>query len=177
MNLRTLRTSNTSPGIGPGFELMQVSRDVSIQIIQASPPRYQLSRADQDRQHAIFELLRHVGEHFVSGAGDQHIVLDPHTAPSRHINARLDGDNHSRPQLGFLADGQPRRFVNLQTRAVPQAMTKCLAEASSSDDLSRDAVDLLASHTGLESPRSPRAALLTQLHISSVVWAKFYRSR
>ena len=42
------------------------------------------------------ELFRDVGQYFVTGARDQHVVFDPHTAPIREIDAGLDRHNHSR---------------------------------------------------------------------------------
>ncbi len=81
-------------------------------------------------------------------AGDQHVVLNSHSAPPRHINAWLDGNDHSRPQLGFLPDGQAGRFVNLQSGAVPQTVAKRFAEARSRDDLSRDVINLFARSAG-----------------------------
>src|SRR5439155_658217 len=50
-----------------------------------------LNRLERLRsQHAIIELLWHIGEHFVTRASDQDVVLDSHAAPTGHINAWLD---------------------------------------------------------------------------------------
>src|SRR5205085_557565 len=51
-----------------------------------------LSLAD----NALHQLLRHSRQHVASILGHQHVVFDPHAAPARKINARLDGNHHAR---------------------------------------------------------------------------------
>src|SRR6476661_1985106 len=91
MSSRTFFTSNTLPGVDPDFVLMQ-------NFLRAIHP----SRRSRCQQ-AIVDLLRNVGENFVTRAGDQHVVLDSHTAPTGHVYSRFHGDDHPGPELGFLA--------------------------------------------------------------------------
>src|SRR5260370_42167830 len=63
---------------------------------------------------ASFEGLIQRREHLAPGVRDEHIILDAHAPFARQIDARLDGDDHARPQFfisGVFVHG--RKLVDL----------------------------------------------------------------
>src|SRR5207253_2523691 len=77
-----------------------------------------------------FQRLIQRGEHLAARMGNQDIILDSHAAFTGEINSRLDGDDHSRPQL-FLAAGlsHDRQLVNFAPNAMAEPMAELLAKA------------------------------------------------
>src|SRR5262245_51041214 len=78
-----------------------------------APPKIAMRRRHSRRQRAVPQLLRHVGEDFMSGTGDQDVVLNPYASPSGKIHPRLHRHDHARLELRLLALSKPRRLVNL----------------------------------------------------------------
>src|SRR5579859_6521590 len=74
-------------------------------------------------------------------------VFDPHAAPARQIDARLDGENHAWSQLVVATRRrQPGRFMDLEPDAMPEAVQERRAVARLVDDLTRQRITLAASH-------------------------------
>ena len=86
----------------------------------------------------VCEARWDVCQHFDPVRRHQHVVFDPHAAPSREIGARLDGEDHSRLDrfiwrrrrvAGRLSSrSNPRRFVNLHAQAVARAVPERLGQ-------------------------------------------------
>ncbi len=76
----------------------------------------------------------------------------------------------------LLTLAQPRRFVNIQTDAVTQAVPEIAAEARVFDHCRGRRYRRRGTTRRAEWPRWPGPALLTQLHTPVRVWAGFYRS-
>src|SRR5687768_11577757 len=70
---------------------------------------------------AALETAVEARQHLAPGVGDQHVVLDPHAPFAGQVDPRLDGHDHSRPQL-FVAAGlaHRRQLVDLAADAVAQ---------------------------------------------------------
>src|SRR5687767_13981297 len=85
-------------------------------------------------------------QHFWSVGREQYVILDPHAELVRQIDARLADHDHAGYVLHLDIRAKERRFVDLQTEAVPQAVVEEIAEALLGDVAAGDGVDVLARH-------------------------------
>ena len=78
------------------------------------------------------------------------VVLQPHPAPARKIDPRLDRHHRVQRQRRLGGGRQPRRLVHLEAEPVAQRVAERVAEAPGRDDLPRQRVALPAGHAGTE---------------------------
>src|SRR5436190_11678341 len=76
---------------------------------------------------AFLQFLHDARQHLTAPMGYQHIIFNPHAAPTRQVNARLHRNDHSCGQLSVLVGGQPRQLVNGKANAVPERVIEFLA--------------------------------------------------
>src|SRR3954453_7133072 len=114
-------------------------KDVVLFALQAS---YFMLLSDLD------QFRGYVGQHLDAVVGDQHIVLDPDTAPTREIGAWLDGEDHACGDLFVLRvnigppSRNPRILVHLDAETVAGAMAERLAQTARRQRVARRRVDV-----------------------------------
>src|SRR6266511_1421800 len=86
------------------------------------------------------EFLGERGQHLTAVLGDDDQILDPDHAEAGEVDPRLDGDDVSGLELVFRLLREPRRLVDEQADAVPEAVAELLAEAGRVDPPARGRV-------------------------------------
>src|SRR5687768_11787864 len=75
-----------------------------------------------------------------------HIVLDPHSAPSRPVDAGLNRHNGAFHQRTLRCLREPRRFMHLQADAVAEAMSEQISKTAVLNVAPRDAIGIPTGH-------------------------------
>ena len=91
-----------------------------------------------------------------------HIVLEPHAAPARKIDPRLDRHHRVQRQGHLVGLRKPRRLMHLQPQAVAQRMAERVPEPAGGDHLARQRVGLPPGHPGAHLAAGPRLRRLHQ---------------
>ena len=60
---------------------------------------------------AFLQFLHDARQHLTAPMGYQHIIFNPHAAPTRQVNARLHRNDHSCGQLSVLVGGHWPAFL------------------------------------------------------------------
>ena len=87
---------------------------------------------------------------------EEHVVLDPHAAPPRPIDPRLDRHHRALGQRALGRARQPRSFVHLQAEPVAEAVAEQVPVAALLNVVARDGVGIPARHSGSDA-RAPRS--------------------
>ena len=82
--------------------------------------------------------------------GDDHEVLDAHATDAGQVDARLDGHDMARDEPRPAGPCKPRRLVDVEPDAVPEAMAEVVAVARGGDDVAGDRVDLATGRARLD---------------------------
>jgi len=82
-----------------------------------------------------------VGEQPAARPLHHEVVLDPHAAPPRDVDPRLDGEHHARLEHGRRARVEAWVFVSFQSETVPDPVEEHVAHAGSLDQLPCRRVD------------------------------------
>src|SRR5438045_3235065 len=101
-----------------------------------------------------------------------HIILDPHSAPPRPINARLDRHDGACHERTFRRFCQSRRFMHLESDSVPEAVSKEVTETAVLNVAPRHPVGIPTAHPG---PYRSRRTLVRESH--DVVDVELHRRR
>jgi hypothetical protein len=70
------------------------------------------------------QIFRAPRQNLAAGFRDHNRILDAHSPFTRHIYARLNSDDHSRPEQLLLPNGHPRPFVNFEAQPMPGRVRK-----------------------------------------------------
>ena len=76
------------------------------------------------RNYHLLKLLGEARQDFVPVTGDEYVVFNADTAPTRNIHPRFDGNDHPRLERRGVLARHPRRLVNFQTEPVPDAVVE-----------------------------------------------------
>ena len=76
----------------------------------------------------LLKLLGEARQDFVPIAGDEYVVFNADTAPTRNIHPRFDGNDHPRLEHRGVLACHPRQLVNLQAEPVPDAVIEAASK-------------------------------------------------
>src|SRR5688572_22298943 len=89
-----------------------------------------MGSAGKCRSCYLEQLSREISEYLGPALGEVNIVFDADSSPARTVNSRLYRHHRARSQRRFHALGQSRRFVNLESQPVTEAVPKRVAVAT-----------------------------------------------
>src|SRR5687768_6019251 len=95
------------------------------------------------------QVMRKGGEHASATVLEKHVILDAHSAPSRPVDARLDGNDGVVWKRCFGRPRQPRRLMHLDADPVTEAMAERIAETAVFNVAPRDRVGIPSAHAGV----------------------------
>src|SRR5690606_34026520 len=140
-----LTCKNSTTTYTPSSKLMVMPLRKSLTDITHKPPCGACGLRRQTEQ-----ILRRFREHAAPVLRDDDQIFDPDAAPARQVHARLHAGNHARLQHDGAAGAQARNFfVDVETHAVAQPMSKVFPVAGRLDDAARRCVYVLAHNARL----------------------------
>src|SRR5206468_12656386 len=109
-----------------------------------SPRRARAGRSFSDDAQRAVRLRQHAASSFL----DHDVVLDPHPAPTRDVDAGLDRESHTDLEHGLRPWVEARILVAFQSNAVADPVEELLAIAAGFDDGPCRRVDISGRHPG-----------------------------
>src|SRR5689334_14263375 len=100
------------------------------------------ARAGPDSATGRVERAGQAAQDLAALGCDQHVVLDPDSAPTRDVDPRLDGHDHARPQFDRAVTPEDRGLVDVPAQAVAEPVGEESAEAGLVDQRTRLGVDI-----------------------------------
>ena len=92
------------------------------------------------------QLTREIGQSSRSGSGEQDIILDANSSPTRTIHTWLDGDHRIERKYRFCRRCEAGPFMNFETDPVPERVTEALGETCRFQMIARYCIGLAPAH-------------------------------